>query len=88
MSSDLRTQFLNHMTLYRFSRHTKKNYLLAVKGLAKFYNLPPDVLSEEQIQKFFLYLIEEKKLAWGRYYLLSCMQKGKNGRHHKTAENF
>ena len=60
MSSDLRTQSLNHMTLHRFSRLTKKNYLLAVKGLAKFYNQPPDVLSEEQIQKFFLYLIEEK----------------------------
>jgi len=33
MSSKLRTQFLDYMTLHRFSRHTKKNYLLAVKVL-------------------------------------------------------
>jgi len=65
MSSDLRTQFFNHMTLHRFARHTKRNYILAVKGLSKFFNQPPDTLTEEQIKKYFLYLIEEKKLAWG-----------------------
>ena len=72
MSSDLRTQFLNHMTLHRFSRHTKKNYLLAVKGLAKFYNKSPDSLSDEQIQKYILYLIEEKKLAWASVNNILC----------------
>jgi len=72
MSSDLRTQFLNHMTLHRFSRHTKKNYLLAVKGLARFYKQSPDSLSNEQIQKYLLYLIEEKKLAWGSVNNMLC----------------
>jgi len=72
MSSDLRKQFLNHMTLHRFSRHTRKNYLLAVKGLAKFYKQPPDSLSNEQIQKYILYLIEEKKLAWGSVNNILC----------------
>ena len=72
MSSDLRTQFLNHMTLHRFSRHTKKNYLLAVKGLARFYHQPPDSLSEEKIHRYLLYLIEEKKLAWGSINNILC----------------
>ncbi len=72
MSSELRTQFINHMTLHRFSRHTKKNYLLAVKGLAEFHNQAPDVLSEEQIQKYLLYLIEDKKLAWGSVNNILC----------------
>jgi len=79
MSDNLRTQFLNYMTLHRFSPHTKKNYILSVKGLTGFYNQPPDSLSNEQIQKFFLYLIEEKKLAWGSVnnYLcgISCFYK-------------
>jgi site-specific recombinase XerD len=72
MSNDLRTQFINHMTLHRFSRHTQKNYLLAVKGLATFYNQPPDSLSDEQIQKYLLYLIREKKLAWGSVNNVLC----------------
>jgi len=65
MSSKLRQQFHDYMTLHRFSKHTVKNYILAVKGLTRFYNQPPDTLSQEQIEKYFLYLIEEKKIAWG-----------------------
>jgi integrase/recombinase XerD len=66
MDKDLRKQFINYMTLHRFSPHTKKNYVLAVKGLTRFCsNKSPDSLSEEQIQEYLLYLIEGKKLAWG-----------------------
>lgn len=72
MSTDLKTQFLNYMTINRFSRHTQKNYILAVKGLARFYNQPPDALSGEQIQNYLLYLIQEKKLAWGSVNNMLC----------------
>ena len=66
MDKDLRTQFTNYMTLHRFSPHTQKNFVLAIKGLTRFYsNKSPDSLSEEQIQEYLLYLIEGKKLAWG-----------------------
>ena len=65
MDKDLSTQFLNYMTLHRFSRHTQKNYILVVNALSRFYNQPLDSLSKEQIQKYLLYLIKEKKLAWG-----------------------
>jgi len=65
MSNTLRKQFLDYMTLHRFSKHTRKNYILVMQGLTKFYNQAPDTLTQEQIQKFLLYLIEEKKLEWG-----------------------
>jgi site-specific recombinase XerD len=65
MDIDRRAQFLNYMTLHRFSPRTKSNYVLTMKGLVKFYNKPPETLSNEQIQRYLLYLIEEKKLAWG-----------------------
>jgi len=65
MSTTLRTQFMNHLQLQRFSKNTQKNYILAVKGLARYYNQSPDALSQEEIQAYLLYLIEEKKLAWG-----------------------
>lgn len=72
MSTELKNQFIDHMTINRFSRHTQKNYILAVKGLARFYNQPPDALSGEQIQKYLLYLIQEKKLAWGSVNNMLC----------------
>ena len=72
MSKDLKTQFIDYMTINRFSRHTQKNYILAVKGLARFYSQPPDALSGDQIQNYLLYLIQEKKLAWGSVNNMLC----------------
>ena len=65
MSTDLRKQFNNHMTLQRLSPHTKRNYIRAVKGLAEYYNQSPDLLSNDQIQEYFRYLLEDRKLSWG-----------------------
>jgi site-specific recombinase XerD len=65
MKSDLRTQFLNFMTLQRFSHHTKRLYINSVKGLAKFYNQSPDTLTNDQIQDYLRYLLEDLKLSWG-----------------------
>ena len=79
MSTELRTQFLNHMTLHRFSRHTKRNYIAAVKGLTQFYNQSPDLLTNDQLQEYFRYLIEDRKLAWGscnnHFSGISCFYK-------------
>ena len=65
MTTDLRTHFINYMTLQRFSHHTKRNYIRAVKGLAEFYNQSPDTLANEQIQEYFRYLLEDRKVSWG-----------------------
>ncbi len=65
MSTDLRNQFNNYMTLQRLSRHTKRNYIRAVKGLAEFYNQSPDTLTNDQIQNYLRYLLENCKLSWG-----------------------
>ena len=65
MTSDLKTQFLNQMTLQRFSNYTKTNYLRGVEGLAQFYHQSPDTLTNDQIQEYLRYLLEDRKLAWG-----------------------
>jgi site-specific recombinase XerD len=65
MATDLRTQFLNYMTLQRLSDHTKRCYVTGVKGLAKYYKQSPDTLSNEQIQDYLLYLLQDRKLTWG-----------------------
>ena len=79
MSTELRAQFLNHMTLYRFSRHTKRSSITAVQGLAQFYNQSPDLLTNNQIQEYLRYLIEDRKLTWGtcnnHFSGISCFYK-------------
>jgi hypothetical protein len=42
MSSELRTKFLDHMTIQRFSNSTKRLYVRGVEGLVKHYGQPPD----------------------------------------------
>ena len=64
MSSNLRDQFLNHMTLHGFSECTKKSYVTSVKGLAKFYNQSPDLLTNEQVHLYIRHLIVERKMNW------------------------
>jgi len=53
MATELRTQFINYMTVQRFSEHTKKLYLKGIIGLVKFYNQSPDTLTNDQIQEYF-----------------------------------
>jgi len=65
MTNDLKTQFLNHMTLQRFSHHTKDNYMRGIEGLAKFHKQSPDTLTNDQIQEYLRYLLEDRKLSWG-----------------------
>lgn len=64
MSSSLRDQFIDQMTFEGFSECTKKSYVTAVKGLAKFYNLSPDLLTSDQVYFYFRHLITERKMNW------------------------
>ena len=57
----LRKCFQNHLTFKRFSPKTHEAYIGAVKGLATHYGKSPDKLSDEQIQDYFVYLLEERK---------------------------
>lgn len=65
MTSDLKTQFFNYMTVQRFSHHTKRSYVTGVKLLAKYYMQSPDTLTNDQIQDYIRYLLEDRKLSWG-----------------------
>lgn len=64
MSSDLRKKFIDHMDFHGLAHHTKRGYIAAMKGLANYYNLPPDNLSNDQVRAYFRHLLLERKLAW------------------------
>ncbi len=79
MSSDLKTQFVNYMTLNRYSKGTIRNYVRIITDLAKFHNKAPDQLNNEQIQEYLLHLLKDRNISWGTcniYYSgLACFYK-------------
>lgn len=52
------------MILKSFSKKTQVSYVRAITGLAQYYNKSPDLLDNDEIQNYLLYLLEEKKQAW------------------------
>ncbi len=61
--TELRRRMMEDLQLAGYSPKTQKGYLDAVRNLAKFYMRSPDVLSEEDIRRFFLHLINVRKAA-------------------------
>lgn len=60
----LRKKMITQMTLGRLAPKTQESYLAAVAGLAKFHCQSPDLIDQDKVQAYLLYLIEERKLAW------------------------
>lgn len=59
----LRSRFVQDMQLHGFSPKTQACYVGAVRGLAKFYNKSPDLVTEEELRSYFLHLTLERKVA-------------------------
>ena len=64
--------FLNYLSLIRVSEKTKEAYLRSVTNLAAYYNLSAADLTNNQIQDYLLYSIQEKELAWSSCNVLFC----------------
>lgn len=62
--SILRTRFNDYMVLRGLAPNTQEAYILAVLGLARYYDQSPAKLSNDQIQAYLLYLIKDRCLAW------------------------
>jgi site-specific recombinase XerD len=61
---ELRKQMDADLVVRGMSVRTREAYLGAVAGLAKYYARRPDRVSEREVQRYLLHLIEERKLAW------------------------
>lgn len=60
----LRKRFCDYMVLRGLSENTQEGYVRSVVGLARHYRRSPDQLSNDEIQGYLLYLIQDRKLAW------------------------
>lgn len=61
--TELRSRMKNDMTLYGYSEKTQKSYIHAVKCLSQYYNRSPDKISEEEVRRFFLHLLNERNYS-------------------------
>lgn len=61
---ELRKQMDADLVVRGMAYKTREAYLGAVAGLAKHYGRRPDRISEREVQRYLLHLIEERKLAW------------------------
>ncbi len=59
----LRQRMLEDMQLRGLAPKTQAAYATAVRQLAEFYDKSPDLISEEELRDYFLYLKNEKKAA-------------------------
>jgi integrase/recombinase XerD len=59
----LRQRMLEELQRRNYSPSTTRGYILAVKQFAECFGKPPDRLGAEEVRRFQLYLLNEKKLA-------------------------
>jgi integrase/recombinase XerD len=59
----LRQRMLDDMRLRGLSPATQESYLRVITSLARYFNTPPDQLTNEQLRQYFLYLRTEKHAA-------------------------
>src|SRR5512143_413499 len=73
--TELRSRMIQDMQLHGLAARTRQSYVAAVKELAKFYQRPPDLLSEDEIRDYFLHLINVKGAARGTITIHLCAVK-------------
>lgn len=60
----LRQRMIEDMQLRSLSPQTQKLYLRAVEKLAEYYHKSPEAITDEELRQYFLYLRNEKKVAY------------------------
>lgn len=68
--SKLSEKMNDDMLLCGFSESTRTVYINCVRRLSKYYNRSPKNISDEEVQKYILFLLKKKKLS---YSSCNCM---------------
>ena len=72
MKADCQRSFANYLYLQRVAPKTHESYLYYIKNLSAYYKQPADQLTNDQVQDYLLYCIQERKLAWSTCNVLFC----------------
>ena len=61
--TELRKRMIESLQLRGLSERTQEAYLRAVRQLAEHYHKSPDLVTEEELQQYFLYIKNVKKYS-------------------------
>jgi integrase/recombinase XerD len=61
--TELRKRMIETLQLRGMSDRTQEAYLRAVRQLAQHYKKSPDLISEEELRQYFLYIKNVKKYS-------------------------
>jgi integrase/recombinase XerD len=61
--SELRKRMIECLQLRGLSERTQESYVRAVRQLAEHYHKSPDLITEEELRQYFLFLCNDKRLA-------------------------
>lgn len=62
--TELRRRMDEAMIVRGFADRTRETYLDVVRGLAKYYRRSPDLITDEEVQAYLLYLIRDRQRSW------------------------
>jgi len=65
--TELRQRMTQELRLRNFADNSIRSYIRAVRQYAEYFARSPDLLNQEHLRKYLLYLLEEKKVAQGTY---------------------
>ena len=60
---ELRKRMIECLQLQGYSARTQEVYVRAVRQLAEHYHKPPDLITEEELRQYFLYIKNVKKYS-------------------------
>jgi len=70
--TQLRQQMIEDLQLGGLAPNTQEAYLGAVRRLALHYGKPPDQVTEDELRRYFLHLLQVKHVAPGTFTIALC----------------
>jgi site-specific recombinase XerD len=70
--TELRQRMLDDLQLRNFSPHTQTAYVSAVARFARHFGASPARLGPEEVRRYLLYLVHERRAAWSTYNVTLC----------------
>ena len=63
---------MEDLQLHGFAAKTQDAYVRAVKQLAEYYRKSPDLITEEELRQYLLYLTNEKHVSASTFTMTLC----------------
>jgi integrase/recombinase XerD len=71
-STPLRQRLIEDLQLHGFAAKTQDAYVRAVKQLAEYYRRSPELITEEELRQYLLYLTNEKHVSASTFTVTLC----------------